>query len=102
MTANSDEWEVGAQQALWVFLREELGIDRDDANVDEPLFSSGLLDSFALTALLAFAETRFGVTFESAEITEDKVDSVAAIAAWVKDLLREAASTSESRVTGKP
>jgi D-alanine--poly(phosphoribitol) ligase subunit 2 len=71
------------EDALVEFLQAEFGLQRGSYRVDEPLFSSGLLDSFALVALLAFAEERFGLVVATEEITPKNIDTVSGIAAFI-------------------
>jgi len=75
--------QAAIEDALIEFLHEECDLKRGSYRVDEPLFSSGLLDSFALLAILAFAEKRFGVVVATEDITPQHVDSVAGIAAFI-------------------
>jgi acyl carrier protein len=43
---------------------------------DEPIFSSGLLDSFALTDFVAGLEREFGVTIPDSDLSARKFDTV--------------------------
>lgn len=43
---------------------------------DEPLFSGGLIDSFALARLGAFIERQFGVYIPDTELTTERLDSL--------------------------
>jgi acyl carrier protein len=70
--------------ALVAFLTEELGVERDTYTVTTPLFSSGLLDSFTLVALLAFAEERFGVSVAPDDLSQDTVDSIEAFSRYIE------------------
>lgn len=54
---------------------------------DEPLISSGLIDSLSHAALLTAIETEFGVSIPAGALTRlDQVDSVRALAALVESL----------------
>lgn len=47
---------------------------------DEPLMSSGLIDSFGLVDLTLFLEQEFGAVIDPSEISADTADTVAQIA----------------------
>ena len=81
--------------ALLEFLRDELGVPSDLCGGSAPLFSSGLLDSFALVSLLAFAESRFAVTVPFESLSQELVDTVDGFAGLIaarRDLAAGAAS----------
>ncbi len=46
---------------------------------DEPLLSSGLLDSLAIVTLLTFLDTEFGVTIDDTDFDPDNFESISAI-----------------------
>ena len=48
--------------------------------VDEPLISSGLIDSFSLVDLSMFVEERFGVRLDDSELNAGTFDSLAQLA----------------------
>jgi len=80
--------QAAIEDALVEFLHEECDLQRGSYRLHEPLFSSGLLDSFALLALLAFAEKRFGLVVATEDINPENIDSVAGIAAFVGTAVR--------------
>jgi acyl carrier protein len=43
---------------------------------DEPLITSGLIDSFHLVDLALFVEDRFGVRIEDSELSADRFDTL--------------------------
>ena len=47
---------------------------------DEPLISSGLIDSFSLVDIALWAETTVGVRIEDNELTADNFDTLAQLA----------------------
>lgn len=51
---------------------------------DEPLISSGLVDSFSLVDLGLFVEKAFGVRLHDSELNADTFDTLAALAALVE------------------
>jgi acyl carrier protein len=50
---------------------------------DESLFTSGLLDSFALTDFVSGLETEFGVTIPDSDLSARKFDTVDKVAAYI-------------------
>lgn len=66
------------------FIRRELLRDQDlEVGIDEPLFSSGLLDSFAVTQLIVYLEDRFEMRIPVAAVTLADFDTVEKILAIV-------------------
>ena len=53
-----------------------------DAN--EPLISSGLIDSFSLMDLALFVEDNFGVRIEDTELNSDTFDNLAQLVSLVE------------------
>jgi D-alanine--poly(phosphoribitol) ligase subunit 2 len=53
---------------------DELELERD-----EPIFSSGLLDSFSVTQLICFLEDQFGVKIAISEVTIQDFDTIGKI-----------------------
>ena len=62
------------------------GIAKKSLNpdVDESLFDSGLLDSFALTDLVAAIETEFRIKIPDSDLTPRKFDSIARIVEYIE------------------
>ena len=52
--------------------------------MDESLFDSGLLDSFALTDLVAAIETEFRIKIPDSDLTPRKFDSIARIVEYIE------------------
>jgi acyl carrier protein len=50
---------------------------------DEPLISSGLIDSFSLMDLALFVEDTFGVRIEDTELNADTFDSLSQLATLI-------------------
>src|SRR3954451_23564095 len=76
-----------AQEKIRAFLVEKLIRDEDlDLAVDEPIFSSGLLDSFSVIQLMRFLEDEFKVRIDAADVTLPDFDSVAKIEQLVAKL----------------
>lgn len=51
---------------------------------DEPLLSSGLIDSFSLMDLALFIEDTFGVRIEDTELNADTFDNLTQLAALIE------------------
>lgn len=58
------------------YISNDLGIDISQVADGEPLFSSGLIDSFALVELLAFLESDLGAEIDIADIDIDQLDTI--------------------------
>jgi acyl carrier protein len=58
------------------FLMEETGMTEDEFNTETKLFSEGFIDSFTMTAVLAFLEEETGVEIPQAEITLENFDTI--------------------------
>jgi acyl carrier protein len=52
---------------------------------DEPLVSSGLIDSFSLVDLALFVEEKFGVHIDDTELNADTFDTLDQLAAIIQD-----------------
>ena len=69
--------------AIVHFVRAELDVPPDRCGPETPLFSGGLLDSFALVTLLAFVEERWSVALLDADVALEALDSPRTLAAYV-------------------
>ena len=72
------------RQKIRAYITSELGIDLSSSSDSDPLFTSGLIDSFALIELLAFLEQELGSEIDIAEIDIEKIDTIHSLAALVK------------------
>lgn len=52
-------------------------------SADEPLLSSGLIDSFSLMDIALFVEDTFGVRIEDTELNADTFDTLSQLAALI-------------------
>jgi acyl carrier protein len=52
---------------------------------DEPLLSSGLVDSFHLVDLSLFVENNFGVRIDDAELNASSFDNLNQLTTFIKD-----------------
>ena len=55
--------------------------------MDEPIISSGLVDSFSLVDLALFIEDQFGVRIEDTELNVDVFDTLSELTALVEKKL---------------
>ena len=75
--------EIGAK--LKDYLKKEILHDEHYPMADdEPLISSGLIDSFSLVDIALFVETTFGVRIDDNELTADNFDTVAELVKHIK------------------
>ena len=65
-----------ADEVQTFILRELLRDEDVDLRADETLFSSGLLDSFAVTPLMLFLEDRFGIRIPVSAVTLADFDTI--------------------------
>lgn len=63
-------------QQLHSFIAEETGMDESEFNADTALFSEGYIDSFTMTAVIAYIEETHGVEIPQAEITLENFDTI--------------------------
>ncbi len=65
--------------------------DRDGIADGESLLESGLIDSTGVLELIAFLETRFGISVADDEIVPDNLDSIHNIGSYLRAKLGVAA-----------
>jgi acyl carrier protein len=73
------------QTAVLEYVKNEY-LDEDDdeeIDVDSPLISSGIVDSFSMVSLKVFLEKKYGVQIPDAKATPEAFDSVRKICAVV-------------------
>jgi acyl carrier protein len=51
---------------------------------DEPLLSSGMVDSFSLVDLALWVEDQFGVHIDNSELNADNFDTLAELASYIE------------------
>lgn len=68
------------------FLKEDMAIDETFGD-DDPLFSSGLLDSVAMMSLITFVEEKTGGDVRPADVTLDNFDSLSRITEYAATLV---------------
>jgi acyl carrier protein len=67
---------------LLEFFEEDLGVDIDGIEPETRIFSSGIIDSFALVTLMTFLEKAGGFRINPADVNLDDMDSIARILAY--------------------
>jgi len=65
--------------------REILKDPNREIGSDEPLISSGLIDSFSLVDIALFVEEEFGVRIDDSELTADTFDTLDGLAALIQE-----------------
>ena len=66
------------------FIEESLEVDMSSVTDSEELFTSGLIDSFALIELLGFLESELNFTVDFAEMMVDDFDTIDALVKLVE------------------
>jgi acyl carrier protein len=67
---------------LLAFLEDDLGVDIQDVDEYTPLFSSQLVDSFALVTLMMFLEREAGIRIAPADVNLDNMDTIGRMLAY--------------------
>ena len=78
------------KEAVRQILEDLLNVETTKIANDDPLFSSGIIDSFALLELITVLESKFGITIKAEDTQIENLDTVDGIAALVE--ARSAAS----------
>lgn len=73
------------QQEIWNYLEGTLRVNVSALDAETPLFSSGVIDSFAMIDLITFLESKFGIRIEPGDITLDNFDSVGRMAKFLSN-----------------
>ncbi len=72
-------------KTLLDFLQSDLDLDSDETVDDETLlFSSGLLDSFAMVTLVGFVEKQGGVRLTPGDVNLNNLDSIGRVLRFVE------------------
>jgi acyl carrier protein len=64
------------REALVQYLEGDLRVDLGGVDDNSPLFSSGIVDSFAIVELLLFLEKHTGSRLSPEDITLDHLDTI--------------------------
>lgn len=78
--------EVVEYDAIATFIVNDLlaGEDVTSIGLDDPLISSGVLDSLSVLKLLLFLEERFGLTIEDGEVVPANFETVREIGGLIR------------------
>lgn len=79
--------DINDRSAIRTYIEKLLGEQDDRAPFDDgdSLIRSGRLDSLAVTKIVMFLESTFGVDFARVEFDPERLDSVAEIAAVIEE-----------------
>jgi acyl carrier protein len=74
------------QQTVRSYVVKEFLPDADEGELQDstPLITGGILDSISTLKLVTFLEHTYGVEFEAHELSPDRLDTIASIAATVR------------------
>ena len=72
------------EEGLLGFLSDDLAIETSDIAADTLLFSTGIIDSFALVTLMTYIETEGGVRIAPADVNLANFDSISRILTYVE------------------
>jgi acyl carrier protein len=73
------------EDIIRTYIQQEILKDPDrNLESDEPLISSGLIDSFSLVDIALFVEGEFGVRIDDSELTAEAFDSLEELTALIK------------------
>lgn len=71
-------------ERLREILEDDLGCELDDVANDDKLFSTGIVDSFALVTLMMHIEKEAGIKIAPGDVVLENFDSVDRIVAYVE------------------
>ena len=69
---------------------QELAIDIEGISLEDPLFSTGVIASFALVSLMMYLESGTGTRISPADVNLANFDSVSRMLAYVERLSQSA------------
>ena len=75
---------VLTEASIKLYMSDTLAIDTAPINPQTPLFSDGIIDSFALVSLLTLVEESCGIRVRPDEVTLENFDSIERILAFVR------------------
>lgn len=76
--------------AAFLLVRFRASLRRSELGFEEPLISTGIIDSFGVLEVLAFLEDTFGVTIDPMRHELTELETVSQIAALVESARRTA------------
>ncbi|NUQ61486.1 MAG: acyl carrier protein [Pirellulales bacterium] len=72
------------KQSLLSFFESELALDTSDIDGKTPLFSTGVVDSFAMVSLITFVEKEGGFRMNPIDVNLDNLDSIDRIINYIE------------------
>ena len=81
------------EEKLREFLEDELAVDVSDITTDSLLFSTGVVDSFALVSLMTFLEDEGDIRVSPADVNLDNMDSIARVLNYFQAKQQDAAAS---------
>lgn len=69
---------------LVAFIAEETGMSAEEFGLETKLFSEGYIDSFAMTAIIAFIEENFDISVSQSDVTLENLDTIANMVAFIQ------------------
>jgi acyl carrier protein/D-alanine--poly(phosphoribitol) ligase subunit 2 len=74
------------EKAILDYVKREYVEDEDtEVDLNTPLISSGIVDSFSMVSLKTFLEKKYGIQIPDAKATPEAFDSVTKIAVLVRE-----------------
>lgn len=67
------------------YLLDNVITSQDDIDENEPLFSTGLIDSFGILDLLFFINEEYNVSIEHFDLTDNEVDSLSDLGSLIEE-----------------
>lgn len=80
----SDDFSLGAQLRAFIGETFLFGQDADEIGENDSLLDLGVIDSTGVLELVAFLEDTYALAVADDEIVPENLDSLAAIAAYVR------------------
>ena len=77
------------EEDLKNYLRDEQYVEIEAIDASTLLFSSGIVDSFALVEMMTFIEDRAGIRIEPADVTLENMDSIELILTFIGRCISE-------------
>jgi acyl carrier protein len=77
------------QKTIEAFIVDSLAGGRTSIDPDEPLISSGILDSLGMLRLIAFLEEQMSITIGDGEVGPENFGTIRSISAFVDRKLRQ-------------
>lgn len=82
---------MAMEEMITQYVKDEYLEDDDDApGLDDPLISSGIVDSFSMVSLKTFLENKYDIKIPDEKATPEAFDTVRKIMALVREYRPEA------------